>query len=336
MSWLALDVGGANLKVADGLGYAAARPFALWRAPERLSEELAALTAAAPPATRWAVTMTGELADCYSSRTDGVRAILAAVETAAAGRETWIYRTDGRLAPPPAEAELLSVAASNWRALAEYTLRFCSTGRGLLVDIGSTTVDVIPLVDGRVAARGSDDFGRLGAGELVYTGVERTPLCAVVDALPIDGRECPVAAELFATTADAYLLSGDLPEEPSNCDTADGRPRTREHSRRRIGRMLCREVDDAAAAACARRACTAQLDQLAGAVRRVVAELGGPLGVVVLSGHGEFLGRRLLERLELPDPQPRVLSLASELGASASRCAPAHALAVLAREGCER
>jgi uncharacterized hydantoinase/oxoprolinase family protein len=51
---------------------------------------------------------------------------------------------------------------------------------------------------------------------------------------------------------------------------------------------------------------------------------------VVLSGRGEFLARRLIERLRLKCP---VISLSTELGPSISRCAPAHALAVLAREG---
>ena len=36
MNWLALDVGGAHIKVANGRGFAAAYPFPLWKNPEGL------------------------------------------------------------------------------------------------------------------------------------------------------------------------------------------------------------------------------------------------------------------------------------------------------------
>src|SRR5262245_33180749 len=93
---LALDIGGANLKAADGLGYAASRPFALWRAPERLADELRALIAAAPQGERIAVTMTGELCDCYETKAVGVRAIVQATELVSPDKSTKYYLTDGR------------------------------------------------------------------------------------------------------------------------------------------------------------------------------------------------------------------------------------------------
>ena len=43
MSWLGVDIGGANLKAADGRGWAQSVPFALWRDPQGLAEALAAL-----------------------------------------------------------------------------------------------------------------------------------------------------------------------------------------------------------------------------------------------------------------------------------------------------
>ena len=36
MSWLAIDIGGANLKISNGADFADSRPFALWKEPERL------------------------------------------------------------------------------------------------------------------------------------------------------------------------------------------------------------------------------------------------------------------------------------------------------------
>ena len=43
MSWLGLDIGGANLKAADTAGWAKSVPFALWRDPQGLVEALAVL-----------------------------------------------------------------------------------------------------------------------------------------------------------------------------------------------------------------------------------------------------------------------------------------------------
>ncbi|MEO8493517.1 MAG: H4MPT-linked C1 transfer pathway protein, partial [Planctomycetota bacterium] len=88
MQWLALDIGGANLKVADGLGHAESFPFALWREPEHLVQELRTLIAQSPRCDRLAVTMTGELADCFENKTAGVTFILDAVQQAADGRHT--------------------------------------------------------------------------------------------------------------------------------------------------------------------------------------------------------------------------------------------------------
>ena len=68
MKWLALDIGGANLKVADGRGHAESFPFELWRQPSHLAQELRTLIARSPACDHIAATMTGELADCFESK----------------------------------------------------------------------------------------------------------------------------------------------------------------------------------------------------------------------------------------------------------------------------
>jgi len=333
MNWLALDIGGANLKAADGLGFARSRPFALWKQPAELPEALAALLANAPAADALAVTMTGELADCFTTKVEGVAAIVEAAVLVAAGRPLFVYQTDGSWATPEqAIGDPLLAAASNWHALASFAAKLVPEGPSLLIDIGSTTCDVIPLVDGRPVAQGRTDPERLLSGELVYTGVQRSPICAVVGRLPWRGAACPVAQELFATTWDAYLLLGDLPEEPESTHTADGRPATREAARDRLARCLCADrsmvsYNDATVMATA--VAEAQLRRVADAVREVAARLPSQPARVVLSGTGEFVARRALEFLSIP-AEP--ISLSERLGPAVSNVAPAHALAVLARE----
>ena len=333
MSSLALDIGGANLKAADGLGWARSVPFSLSSEPERLAAALGEFIGSAPASVRLAVTMTGELCDSFRTKAEGVRAILKAIAAAAADREIVVYLVDGRLVSiDEASDRPLLAAASNWHALAQFSCRFVGERAGLLIDVGSTTTDVVPIVGGRVAARGANDTDRLLAGELVYTGVGRTPLCAVTHALPFRGAECPVAAELFATTADAYVVLGELPERPEDMGTADGRPLTRRYARERLARMICADgatFDDRDAHCAAEAIRALQLAQLRRAVEQVVLRMSVPPECFVVSGAGEFLAVQLAAEAQ---PHGRVISLTSEFGANISICAPAHALAVLARE----
>ena len=83
---LGLDVGGANLKAAHTGGEAVTTPFALWKQPDQLAAALADLVAGLPGFDALAVTMTGELCDCWETKREGVLAILDAVATVAAAK----------------------------------------------------------------------------------------------------------------------------------------------------------------------------------------------------------------------------------------------------------
>ena len=333
MSWLGLDIGGANLKAANGGQWARSAPFALWRDPNGLANTLEQLLRGAPNAERLAITMTGELCDCFSTKAEGVRHILSAVDQVAGAREVRVYLVDGRFATlAEALASPQLAAASNWHALASFACRFLPERTGLVIDIGSTTTDIIPIVDGCVSAVGQNDTQRLLSSELVYRGVGRTPVCAVMSTLPLDGKMCPIAAEFFATTADAYVLTGELNEEPEAEWTADGRPLTREHARQRLARQLCADAPDLTPEDFERISVSVrdvQLSELMRAVEAVATRSGAAPKSCILSGSGEFLARAALKRLW---PDCELISLAEKIGVTVSQCAPAHAVAVLAAE----
>lgn len=336
VNWLGVDIGGANLKVSDGDRYARSVSFALWMEPEGLVGQLRRLIGESAECDGLSVTMTGELADCFSSKAEGVRFILNALVEAAEGREARVYLTDGPMVTPDVAMNKTELAAaSNWHALARFVGRYASGATALLMDIGSTTCDLIPLVEGRPSARGRNDTERLLAGELVYTGVERTPLCAVASQVPYRGQQCPVAAELLATMRDVYIVLGELPERPDDTDTADGRPATVIASCARLGRMICadhEQFDMTDALALARSFADAQVPDVSAALEQVTAHMPSPPQTVIVSGHGEFLARRLLSDSGL---SARVISVAERLGPDMSRVATAYALAVLAREASE-
>ena len=334
MKWLALDIGGANLKAADGLGFAVSQRFPLWENPHQLADALRSLIALVPKVDHIAATMTGELADCYATKSEGVQAILAALEVAVDGRHTRVYLTNGNLVSlQTARRQPLLAASSNWHALARFAGRYVPEGTGLLIDIGSTTCDLIPLVDGVPVTIGKTDPNRMVNGELVYTGVQRGPVCAMSSLVPWRGRKCPLAQEVFATMWDVYLTLGDLPEEPNNRATADRRPATKQAAHDRLARSICADREmfsETDARLVADALSQAQLRKIGGIAVQLIARLQQPPHTVVISGRGEFLARRLLDELKL---KAAVVSLSRELGAELSRCAPAHALAVIAREG---
>lgn len=334
MKWLALDIGGANLKAADGEGFAVSQPFPMWQQPRQLADAMRALIALVPKVTHLALTMTGELADCFVTKAEGVAFILNAFTTAADGRHTRVYLTNGKLVSLQiALKQPLLAAASNWHALASFAGRYVPEGVGLLIDIGSTTCDLIPLVDGLPVTIGKTDTNRMINGELIYTGVQRPPVCAVANLVPWRGRKCPVAQEVFATMWDVYLTLGELPEEPNSTHTADRRGATKAAARNRLARAICadREVfSEHDAKVISESLAQSQMSKIAAIATQLLARLQQPPHTVVISGRGEFLARAVLDKIKL---KANIVSLTRELGPELSYCAPAHALAVLAREG---
>jgi probable H4MPT-linked C1 transfer pathway protein len=338
MRWLALDIGGANIKVADGEEFAVTQPFALWRYPAELPQFLRRLIVESPGCERLAITMTGELADCFETKAAGVQSILAAVQEAADGRHTRVYLRDGRLVTlQVAQRWPELVAAANWHALASYVGRFAPVGASILLDIGSTTTDIIPLHDGVPTPQGSTDTQRLTTGELYYSGVQRNPLCGVAQTAAYRGSEIPLAQEYFSTIGDVYTILGDLPEAPTNNETADGRPVTKRHARARLSRMVCADADEfnhRDAVNLAQSIANHQQSQITRRLDQVANHLRGPLRKIITSGVGEFVARRIAAARfpDVNDASSPVVSLKRELSLAASIAAPAHALAVLARE----
>ena len=227
-------------------------------------------------------------------------------------------------------------------------MRWAPTGRAILIDIGSTTTDIIPILDGKLVPGGKTDYERFATGELVYTGVRRTPICAI--------PEFEGAAELFATTLDVYLILGQIPEASDDRDTADGRPATKRFARARLSRMIGGEVETIPPERIqmlASELATLQFFQIDRSLNRVKTRLASmaisavwetddrhlrvltsmnselKLHVamrqitVIVTGAGGFLSSRLKED---------TLALADKLGPQVSACAPAYALAVLASE----
>jgi probable H4MPT-linked C1 transfer pathway protein len=327
---LAVDVGGANTKAAwlDGQSLrTVTRPFELWRDRAALSAVLRDVAAevAGGPAHAAAITMTAELSDAFRTKREGVMFVLDAAQHALGGRPLSVLTTAGELVSvEAARARPWDVAAANWVATALAVAD--AHPDALLVDVGSTTADIVPIAAGRVAATGHNDLERLLAGELVYTGVLRTNLAAIAPRVPIRGDRCPVSSESFAISADMHLVLGHLAPEAYACPTPDGRPATVEFARERIARLVCADVeqlDEGEVDAIAAFLFGEQLRQLEDAARRVGRRLP-PAAPVVAVGSGAFLGRAVAARLGRT-----VAAAPAPWGATGGEVAPAAALAAL-------
>jgi probable H4MPT-linked C1 transfer pathway protein len=263
-----------------------------------------------------------------------VRTILATVAERIDPSAITVYASDGIFLSAGSAAENpMRVASANWHASAQ--LAAARLGDGLLVDVGSTTTDIVPCHGGAVVAQGGDDAARLASDELVYRGVVRTPVMAVVRQVEIDGVCSGVMAEHFATMADVYRLTGELPPHADQHATADGRGKSLKESAVRLARMVGRDASAASEETwrtLARAIAGRQLQQLQDAAARVMSAAALPSEApLVGAGVGRFvaeaLARRLARRYRGFDSL--ITACDGETAAQAADAAPAVAVALL-------
>jgi (4-(4-[2-(gamma-L-glutamylamino)ethyl]phenoxymethyl)furan-2-yl)methanamine synthase len=329
------DIGGVHLKAAraeSGRIVKAIQVAAPLRSGvEQLAEAFTLAQAELGAAGHHVVTMTGELADIFPSRPDGVACLAMLAARKLNGTPVSIYAGPaGYVGPEEARAHAGLVASANWHACASFI-----AGRrrnALLIDMGSTTTDLVPITGGKVAAHGYTDTQRLAAGELVYTGLVRSFLMACADRVPFKGAWTPLINENFANMADVYRILGSLPEEADMMATADGREKTREGSRARLARMVGADdadADNRAWTALAQWFAEMQMRSVIDAVMLVDSQhllpadapvVAAGIGAHVVNDIAQRVGRNCVAFDALLDGAPP---------AAALHCAPAAALALM-------
>jgi (4-(4-[2-(gamma-L-glutamylamino)ethyl]phenoxymethyl)furan-2-yl)methanamine synthase len=306
MGW---DIGAANIKAVwlssnENRAHPkriATKPFEIWRDRDRLPEMLRSVwesvTSGAIPQAM-AVTMTAELSDAFATKREGVLFIFQCLKTCFPVTATYVFSLDGEFIPlNDACTHPLDFAASNWLASAIWVAR--KNPNCLLLDIGSTTTDILPIVDGEVRVTGRSDLERLSSGELIYTGALRTNLAAIVQTVPVAGRICRVASEYFAISGDLHLVLGNLSPHEYTCPTPDGRPASVDWSRKRLARLVCADMETLAIEeidGMARYLHGQQVLQIRAGIDQVISRLpclrSQP---VIVLGTGSFLGTAAAE-----------------------------------------
>ena len=228
---IGIDVGGANLKVVNDDG-AHHHYCPLWENAPITTLLNQYVTAPDDPA---AVVMSGELADCFENKMEGISSIVHAVKGAFCCAR--FYGTDAQFH----DCAVSQLAAANWLASADY-LR-AEYPDAVLLDIGSTTADVIPLARFE-SLKGLTDLMRLQKGYLIYTGMLRGNIAALLPSVSLEGVTTPVSSEYFAACGDAHLVLGHITPAQYSCDTPDKKEKTRTAALRRLARVVCADLDE--------------------------------------------------------------------------------------------
>jgi len=328
-----MDVGGANTKVATSDGFVDTIYAPLWKKEVILSDVLSEAKQKFEIGERIeavGVVMTGELCDCFETKREGVLYIKKAVSDTFTDAK-FFNRGCAFKNGSDVDKDPLSFASTNWLASAKFISE--QYGDAIFVDVGSTTTDVIPIVRGEIKAERTD-LERLKSGELIYSGILRTNVATVLKKVEIgDNEECSISSELFAITADAYLVLGYITADDYSCESPDsyafaGREKeekSRISAMRRLSRVVCsdlEEIGEDSAVGIAEQVKKAQVARLAASMVRLKEKYG--LEMVVSAGIGDFIVKEAADSLNT-----QFLSLSYIYGKKISAAFPAYSVARL-------
>lgn len=329
-----LDIGGAHCKAArleaGRLTGVVQHPCPLWEGIDRLDGALKALAPLTAHADWVAITMTAELTEIFDSREAGAITLIKRLHGAFGDRARFFMGLKGMGRAQEALRDPNGVGSANFLATARIVAQL--RPHVLLIDMGSTTTDIIACD----RPQGLTDADRLQTGELVYTGFTRTAVPSVTARAPLLGTWQTLARDSFATMADVRRLLGVLPEGVDQHDTADGRSKSVDDSLRRFARGFGRDgemrhLSGWQSAAAYVREC--QLRSIYDGAIQVLSRPGVDVsGGVVAAGIGAEDARELAKRLGLPCATFGDIATPDSAEAVwATRCAPAVAVAMLAR-----
>jgi probable H4MPT-linked C1 transfer pathway protein len=341
---LGWDLGGAHTKAAlinchGRVDRVVQIPCPLWQGLDHLESSIDEVLKqlGVNSNLKHAVTMTGELVDLFPDRVSGVQALIDAMSQRFPSATLSIFSgASGFMNQQTAKTSALQVASANWLATAAWAANRLS--EGVLIDVGSTTTDLIPFARKQILVKGYSDHQRLAEETLIYTGIVRTPLMAITDKVPFAGEWVRLMAEYFATTADIYRLTGDLPVDADLLPSADGGEKNRKGSTRRLARMLGLDADATDCSGWLKISeylAEQQLRLVQDGCERLLSnpELSSEAPLVG-AGSGRFLVERISQRLNRPYIGiESIFACGEEIESKVADCAPAVAVASLALEG---
>ena len=170
---------------------------------------------------------------------------------------------------------------------------------------------------------------------MIYSGVLRTGVPHLLKRVRIRGEEYRTSSELFAITADAYLVLGYIKGENYRCETTNSyafsseeEAKNRISAMRKLARVVCsdlEEIGEEGVVGIAEQVKEAQVGELIDSMKRIKEKYG--LKKVVSAGIGDFIAKEAADLLNI-----EFLSFSSIYGKKISAVFPAYAVAKLLEE----
>ncbi len=188
------------------------------------------------------ITITAELSDAFQTKREGIFTILNALEQVFDKEKMFFINNKNefinfnQVKPYP-----ISIGAANWVSTSLFLCKFVSNC--ILIDAGSTTIDMVPILNSVPLPVGRNDIERLINRELIYTGGLRATIPSITHFVPYKNKMIRISFEKFALVSDVHRILNNISETEYINDTADNRSISLDDCYARLARVLCMDLE---------------------------------------------------------------------------------------------
>jgi len=188
------------------------------------------------------ITITAELSDAFPTKREGISIIVNSLEQVFDTEKMFFISNKSKFINfSQTKEEYASIAAANWVSTSLFLGKFVS--KCILIDAGSTTIDLIPILNSIPVSKGKNDVERLINHELIYTGGLRATIPSITKKVPYKGEMIRISFEKFALVSDVHRILNNISEEEYLNDTADNRSKKLENCYARLARVICMDLE---------------------------------------------------------------------------------------------
>lgn len=188
------------------------------------------------------ITITAELSDAFQTKREGIEIIVNSLNKVFNKDKMFFISTDFEFIKlDKVKNNYLSIAAANWVSTSLFLGNFIP--KCILIDAGSTTIDIIPILDSRPITIGKTDIERLINHELIYTGGLRATIPSITHFVLYKGKNVRISFEKFALISDIHRILNNISEKEYINETADNRGKSIDHCYARLARIICMDIE---------------------------------------------------------------------------------------------
>ncbi len=240
LSFLGIDIGGAHIKLVGldekkNVIIVKYRKCYIWKDPQKLLGEIKFINSLSKnKEVVCGITMTAELCDIFSTRKSGAKTLRNKCRKIKFKK--LFYENSKKVFESIDKSNPVNFMSMNWHAAGRFIAKFLENA--ILIDLGSTTTDFICIKNNKIMNIGFDDFSRLQNGELLYTGIIRTPIFGIENSVNLNSKEFNIIPEFFSRTSDLYRVQGKIKKIFDIDEEADLSSKSINSSYRRIARSF--------------------------------------------------------------------------------------------------